>query len=125
MTADDEEGDRMGERANQLKNVQAMSQSFLQMVIQIYLFVMLALMGGATMIAGVDAATFFSRICESDKHTPFSDKTLPITLLSICHRYFNGDHNSGVNSQFGRVGLDEPLLRLEESGRRRRNLDQL
>ena len=66
MTADDEEGDRMVERANQLKNVQAMSQSFLQMVIQIYLFVMLALMGGATMIAGVDAATFFSRICECE-----------------------------------------------------------
>ena len=52
------------DRAAQLKSIQAMSQSFLQLVIQVYLFVMLALMGGATLIAGVDAATYFKKICE-------------------------------------------------------------
>lgn len=79
---EEEEGYRMVERASKLKNVQAMSQSFLQLVIQIYLFVMLALMGGATMIAGVDAATFFTRICKQSQKVLFKGPFLTLILFS-------------------------------------------
>ena len=52
------------EQASQLHQIQALSQSYLQIVIQVYFVVMLVLMGGATLIAGVDAPTFFSSTCE-------------------------------------------------------------
>ena len=83
---DSDDGDRMAERALKLRTVQAMSQAFLQLVIQIYLFVMLALMGGATMIAGVDAATFFNKICE---HLSTQTITAHVPETKFNHRIFS------------------------------------
>ena len=48
----------------QLHSVQTGSESFLQMVIQIYFMVLLVVMGGATLIAGREAEDFFNDICK-------------------------------------------------------------
>lgn len=52
------------EQALQLHSVQTGSESFLQMVIQIYFMVLLVVMGGATLIAGREAEDFFNDICK-------------------------------------------------------------
>ena len=50
--------------ALQLHSMQTGSESFLQMVIQIYFMVLLVVMGGATLIAGREAEDFFNDICK-------------------------------------------------------------
>ena len=50
-------------QALQLHSMQTGSESFLQMVIQIYFMVLLVVMGGATLIAGREAEDFFNDIC--------------------------------------------------------------
>ena len=52
------------DQALQLHSVQTGSESFLQMVIQIYFMVLLVVMGGATLIAGREAEDFFNDICK-------------------------------------------------------------
>ena len=51
-------------QALQLHSMQTGSESFLQMVIQIYFMVLLVVMGGATLIAGREAEDFFNDICK-------------------------------------------------------------
>ena len=53
------------DQALQLHSIQTSSESFLQMVIQIYFLVLLVVMGGATLIAGREAEIFFNDICKT------------------------------------------------------------
>ena len=52
------------DQALQLHSIQTSSESFLQIVIQIYFMVLLVIMGGATLIAGREAEDFFNDICK-------------------------------------------------------------
>ena len=52
------------DQALQLHSMQTSSESFLQMVIQIYFLVLLVVMGGATLIAGREAEEYFNDICK-------------------------------------------------------------
>ena len=52
------------DQALQLHSMQTGSESFLQMVIQIYFLVLLVVMGGATLIAGREAEEYFNDICK-------------------------------------------------------------
>ena len=54
------------DQALQLHSIQTGSESFLQMVIQIYFLVLLVVMGGATLIAGREAEDFFNDICKTN-----------------------------------------------------------
>ena len=51
-------------QALHLHTVQTLSQSFLQIVIQLYFLVLLVIMPGATIIAGRDAEDFFGDVCK-------------------------------------------------------------
>ena len=53
------------DQALQLHSIQTLSESFLQIVIQIYFLLLLVVMGGATLIAGRDAEEFFNDICKN------------------------------------------------------------
>ena len=52
------------DQALQLHSMQTGSESYLQMVIQIYFMVLLVIMGGATLIAGREAEDFFNDTCK-------------------------------------------------------------
>merc|ERR1719412_991478 len=58
------------DQALQLHSMQTGSESFLQIVIQVYFMVLLVIMGGATLIAGREAEDFFN-------------DTFPLTVLSV------------------------------------------
>ena len=49
----------------QLHSIQTFSESFLQIVIQIYFSLLLVVMGGSTLIAGRNAEEFFNDICKN------------------------------------------------------------
>ena len=61
LTPNDSNND---DQALQLHSMQTSSESFLQMVIQIYFLVLLVVMGGATLIAGREAEEYFNDICK-------------------------------------------------------------
>ena len=61
LTPNDNNND---DQALQLHSMQTHSESFLQMVIQIYFLVLLVVMGGATLIAGREAEEYFNDICK-------------------------------------------------------------
>ena len=61
LTTNDSNND---DQALQLHSMQTSSESFLQMVIQIYFLVLLVVMGGATLIAGREAEEYFNDICK-------------------------------------------------------------
>ena len=52
------------DQALHLHSMQTGSESFLQIVIQIYFMVLLVIMGGATLIAGREAEDFFNDTCK-------------------------------------------------------------
>ena len=50
----------------QLHSIQTFSESFLQIVIQIYFSLLLVVMGGSTLIAGRNAEEFLNDICKKN-----------------------------------------------------------